>query len=593
MYTVLVSQNDFTCIRLVQILLALLSSAAIFFTPVLPSAVSRVWSVGVYLFLLSSVWIVQGMHMILYQQIGGFLFTIAFLHVFVPLFFGVKPNKYGVAASGCAVVVSCFSAYAFGPSAVMLITASMILLFVTVERQEWKNVISPFIVGMLFGSSTILLWMSLFADLQGFYIYHFYFNQHIYTHYIHFSPKDILNIVSFSFAPQAVVHTFALSLTGVWGVFFIVSSLKKFSAKVFAAKLLAFLIFLTSVAYMNPRGGTGFHDNAFIIVNFAFFVLVCGLVLQRYVEQSSFGKATYALLFILLTVVLIEQGSKHVLSSPHRIARNEWKNYLVSMKPEQGGIYELVRSLTKKEGDLLCLVFNPIHYIKADRLPASGHYYYLPWQAAYNRKSLAGYKIDIRKDIQSHAPAVIWFDNWKVGGYLPLEKYEPGILSIINQNYVPLRRNSQLFIRKDLIVEEIGTEKDEAVNIKLSPTLSAASPIRILMTPGHQSQQTGLKRIGVLFGAPARQNQGEADLKLQGPDGAEFTQHFALSDLADNKYRYFDLNAQHFTAGKIVSQSDSGISTWESRNEQGDTFTCITYEYTDGKRGFTPGCPLF
>ncbi|MHB8809409.1 MAG: hypothetical protein ACYC9M_05285 [Desulfobulbaceae bacterium] len=594
LYTVLVSQNDFTHIRIFQVLLALLSSSAIFFTPVLKSTVARVWSVGAYLFLLSSVWIVQGMHMILYQQIGGFLFAIAFLHLFVPLFFDIKPNKYGVMASGCAVVVSCFSAYAFGPSAVLLIAASMILLFAAVERGEWKTVLYPFVIGMLLGLALILFWMFLFADLKGFYIYHFYFNQQIYTQYIRFSPKSVLNIFSFSFAQQKLVHTFALSLFGVWGFYFIVSAIKKSSTKFILARVLAFILIILSVAYMNPRGETGFQDNAFIIVNFALFVLVGGLVLQRQINKDSFAEVLCTLFFILLAVLLIGQGSKDVLSNPHQIKRNEWKDHLVFMKTEEGGIYEFVRSLTKKEGDLLCLVFNPIHYIKADRLPASGHYYYLPWQAAYNRKPLAGYKIDICKDMQSQAPAVIVFDNWKVRGFIPLEKYASCILSIIKNNYVRLQPDSQLFVRKDLLVGKVGTEKGETRQIKLSPPLNASSPLRLLMTPDHQSRNAGLKRIGIMFGTSVGQNRGEFELRLKGPDGAEFTQHFSLADFVENTYRYFALDAKHYTTGELISQAGgSGISTWESYDEQGAASTCITYEYTDGKRGFTPGCPLY
>ena len=96
-----------------------------------------------------------------------------------------------------------------------------------------------------------------------------------------------------------------------------------------------------------------------------------------------------------------------------------------------------------------------------------------------------------------------------------------------------------------------------------------------------------------MFATSAGQNQGEAELRLQGHDGAEFTQRLALSNLGDNNYRYFDLDEKLYTAGEIISQSGSGIRTWEGRNEQGETSTCITYEYADGKRGFTPGCPLY
>lgn len=593
LYTILVSRNDFTHLRIFLAFLALLSSVALYCSPVFKTTVARVWSVAAYLLLLSSVWILQGMHMLLYQQIGGFLLTITVFHVFAPLFYEVQLKRSGVVASGVAVVVSCFSAYAFGPSAVMLVVASTILLFATGESGEWRKVVFPFITGILLGLSAILLWMLLFADVKGFYIYHFFFNQHIYTQYIRFSPTSIFNNFTVSFAHDAVVHTIALTLSGVWAVFFLVSSLRTSPARIITAKLLALFIFIGSVGYLNPRGEAGFQDNAFIIVNFAVFVLVAGIALGRYAEKSSLGKTTCTSGLILLIVLLIGQGTRHALSSPHRINRNEWSNHLFLIKPEEGGVYEFVRSLTNKEGGLLCLIFNPIHYIKADRLPASGHYYYLPWQATYNRKPVAEYKIDICSDIQSHNPGVIWFDNWKVRGFIPLEKYGACILSIMKKNYIRLSSKSQLYVRKDLLVEEMGADRDESVTIQLSSTLSASSPIQIRMTPGHQSQSTGLRRIGVMFATPAGENQGEAELRLQGPDGAEFAQRFALPDLGDNTYRYFDLDAKHYTAGEIISRAGGGIRTWEGRNEQGDIATCITYEYANGQRGFTPGCPLY
>jgi len=96
-----------------------------------------------------------------------------------------------------------------------------------------------------------------------------------------------------------------------------------------------------------------------------------------------------------------------------------------------------------------------------------------------------------------------------------------------------------------------------------------------------------------MFGTYVRQNPGEAELRLKGPDGAEFVQRFSLPDLADNKYRYFDLDSKRYVSGEIVSITGDGVSTWESHSEKGGVNTCITYEYNNGKRRFTPGCPLF
>jgi hypothetical protein len=280
------------------------------------------------------------------------------------------------------------------------------------------------------------------------------------------------------------------------------------------------------------------------------------------------------------------------LSSPNGISKGEWRNHRAALEPEEGGRYALIRSLAGKKRDFLALVFNPIHYIKADRLPASGQYYYLPWQAAYNWKPRPGYRIDICQDIQDRAPAVILFDNWKVRGLIHLEQYQPCVLSRIRENYVALGRNSELYVRRDLIVGETGADQDTAGAATMSPPLSASAPIPIRMTPAHQGQHAGLKRIGVMF-ATSGPKQGEAELRLQGPGGEAFTQRFALADLVDGVYRSFALDGRVYTTGEIVARSGSGISTREGRTDQGEPLTCLTYEYADGRRGFTPGCPLY
>lgn len=129
---------------------------------------------------------------------------------------------------------------------------------------------------------------------------------------------------------------------------------------------------------------------------------------------------------------------------------------------------------------------------------------------------------------------------------------------------------------------------------KMEPSaqLDIRSPIKILMTSSHSDEQVGLKRIGVMFGTYIRRNPGEAELRLKGQDGIEFVQRFSLSALADNKYRYFDLDAKRYRSGEILSVSGVGVSTWENHDEKGGVNTCIIYEYVNGKMRFTPGCPI-
>ena len=113
------------------------------------------------------------------------------------------------------------------------------------------------------------------------------------------------------------------------------------------------------------------------------------------------------------------------------------------------------------------------------------------------------------------------------------------------------------------------------------------------MTPSHQDEQTGLKRIGVMFGTYVRQKPGDAELRLKRPNGPEFVQRFSLPDLDNNKCRFFEVDSKRYTSGEILSITGSAVSTWESHDVKGGVHTCITYEYTKGIRRFTLGCPLF
>jgi hypothetical protein len=133
----------------------------------------------------------------------------------------------------------------------------------------------------------------------------------------------------------------------------------------------------------------------------------------------------------------------------------------------------------------------------------------------------------------------------------------------------------------------------DSYKMQPSQELNIGTPIKLSMTHLHQDKQTGLKRIGVRFGTYARKNPGDAELHLKGSEGVEFIQLISLLDLTDNKYHYFNLDSKQYKSGEIVSTTGGGVSTWESHRDTGGINTCIVYEYNNGKKSFTPGCPLF
>lgn len=449
LYANFVSPTDFSRIRLAVVFLAGLSCLTIILSPILKSLTVRLWAAAAYLSVLSSVWVLQGIHMLLYHQIGGFLLVIVLTQMVVPALLGEKVTRIGLFFSGFACTLACFAAYAFGPAAVFLVVSTSLSFMASRERLTRHAKAICF--GSITAVSLVVAWLISFGDLLGYLIYHFYFNQKIYAFFIRFSPRAIFNVFNLAFTPQRRIDALSFIFFILW--IFIVAVMVWRKGQKMRDLLLRFgaIFFLVlAVLFMNPRGMYGFYNAGVVVVNLAMVSLMATGILQQQFRQISWLRLIPSLLFIVLSVAGTEQVSRGAVSSPYKVAKKDFMAYVADQGQEQGGIYEFVRSITTKDDKVLSLIFNPSFYIKTGRLPASGHYYYFPWQAAYNRRSILDYKIDICQDIAANRPAVIWFDNWRVWGGYAIGMYEPCVPALIKSRYTCHSGERNLYIRNDI-----------------------------------------------------------------------------------------------------------------------------------------------
>ncbi|MCX7087958.1 MAG: hypothetical protein NTV00_07890 [Methylococcales bacterium] len=448
-YTAVVSETDFSFIRLELAFLALASCLAISCSPILNGITTRVWAAALYLFILSSVWAVQSIHMLLYQQIGGFLFVIALSQMLIPALLAEPISKAGLFFSGFSLTLACFSAYAFGPAAVLFVASSTLALIAT--KQNIKSHVNNFLLGSLLAIAIVVWWLIFFGDLLGYFIYHFYFNQEIYTHFIGFSSGIVFNNIVFSTAPDAIIQTLAVSFLGVWICMLVFITLNKTdNAKDIALKSCAIFLLFMAVLLVNPRGLSGFQNAGFVVLNFAAISLLAAFVLQKQISKLSASNTIQALVCIVLLIFLTEYVSKAAVSTIHGVTKKEYPLQLVDIKPSDDPVYHYIRSIVKENDTILSLPFNALLYLKVNRLPASGHYYYLPWQAAYNRMPFLEYKIDLCNDIDIKKPPVIWFNNWRVWDTFSMSEYEPCIPNSLERHYIQHPDWENFFIRTDL-----------------------------------------------------------------------------------------------------------------------------------------------
>jgi hypothetical protein len=93
------------------------------------------------------------------------------------------------------------------------------------------------------------------------------------------------------------------------------------------------------------------------------------------------------------------------------------------------------------------MVFSPRWYLLTKRPPSSGAYYYLPWQAAYNRAPVLGAAVDPCVDLAEAPPKVMAWDRWKVWGHYDVAEYAPCLVEVMERDYVSITR-TPLLLRK-------------------------------------------------------------------------------------------------------------------------------------------------
>ncbi|TBW09731.1 hypothetical protein E0E50_12945 [Azotobacter chroococcum subsp. isscasi] len=537
-------------------LLQLLALCSIYFSPVMKDK----WVRKIYVVLTASVMLVYlpeyfG-HMYKYQVIAGLLLVIILAQYTLPVVSCQGTSGKWVIVGNLLIGSLPFLAITYAP-------VSVLLFFASLRREALVSSSVWLVVGVFLN----FIFLAYIGSIPGYLAFHFYLN------------AKILSLYSGDLSTLQLVHNAFVSATG---------DVAQFS-------ILALIIVALSFLAAGERGfpwrsvmlGAGIgsllvRGLGFQALPYFYVALVVPVVFFK--NQVRLGRQS-ALIIMVLLVICFAKVSLLVSEDKQRLQARQI--------PADTEFSRLVNFFTSRDDRIIAYSFQNFQYIASDRLPASGHFFYLPWQEKYNEDPRLGIKIDACRDIKVHRPKVMFVDKWMVWDKYPWESYAGCVQQVIDNDYsqIPGR---PYYIRKDILPNGMEVASSEGVyKMQPSPQLDAHSPIRLRMTSGHLDDKAGVKRVGVMFATYIRVNPGSAELRLQRDDGSEFTQRISLPDLADNKYFYFDLDSSRYVSGKIVSITGGGVSTWESHDEKGDGKTCITYEYNNGKRRFTPGCPLF
>ena len=537
-------------------LLQLVALMAIYLSPLLNNGpTKRLYTVAAASVMLLYLPEIFG-HTYMYQVLAGLFLVIILAQYTLPAI--VCPEKLlakNVSIGNFLIASMPFLAVTYAPISILLFLASLRRGFIAKSAAAFVG-----------GGLSNIVFLAYIGSIPGYFAFHIYLNSKILP--LYGGGLSVLQLILNAFNAVTVGQSQFTTLL-------IITAALACAAHCEKGWPWRVILLALGVGSLLIRGG-GFHALPYF-----YSMLAIPIIFFWQRPITSWQTQIIALVFVLICIIklsLLMPGDKEKINT-RKI-------------PDSTEFSQLARLVTEKNDRIIAYSFQNFQYIAADRLPASGNFFYLPWQEKYNENPKFGIKINACKDISDYRPKIMLIDKWNVWDRFPWDTYAGCIQALMDKEYIQLP-GRPYYIRKDIAIDTGLVSSDLATEMQPSLQLTSTSPIRLSMTSGHQGKNNPLKKIGVMFGTYAPQNPGEAELHLKGKDEASFTQMFSLSDLADNKYKYFDLDSKRYNEGEIVFISGGGVSTWESHDEKGGTHTCILYEYADDKRRVTPGCPLF
>ena len=453
---------NITFYRIMPLIFSFFSIAAIFFSPALVTRHSRYIGAALLALAFSANQAIFGFMLGMYQVFAGYLLVCGMALFVLPVLFDAPIKRWAAFLGGLAIGFTFFAAYSFVITCACFFGACLYKACCSRSKEDANRAwqwCGYALLGTLTSGVSVLAWLLQYGDVQGYLIYHFYFNQFVYTKFAAFRPFEI-----FAYMVPVANYFYLVShhsIPGVWVecvIFFcipfysILIGTYALKDKAFYVKYLPpFLLLCLGIVYTDPRGEVGFQSSTIAIASIGLMALTTAIVLDL--------KRPRKLPLLNLRMIAVI-GAACVLSC--FVAAQFWgKTYYSYLNPieyygNKGKLglsndpaMQFIRSFVGADETIEVLPWAPIYYINAGRVPASGHYNYLPWQNAYFKKPIWGYNIDICHDIEEKKPKAIFLDSQISIWGIDSSTYLGCIQEILKHKYFLTSQAKDVWVRAD------------------------------------------------------------------------------------------------------------------------------------------------
>lgn len=351
--------------------------------------------------------------MYMYQVIAGLFIVVIMAQYTLPaIMLPQELQSWQVRLGSFLIGCLPFFAITYAPIALLLFLASL-----------RTGYVKPAVVAVIAAVLANLAFLMATGSIAGFLAYHIYLNSQILPLYN--GGQQGLSLIFTAFnAATANLASFA--------VFFTVA-LAVVRVSVDDSRLPWRSVLIALGASSLLIRGLGLHGVTYyylaLVVPIAFFA------------RSSILPSQARLVLLAVMLVYVYKVSLVFPGDMQRIKS--------SRNPSTTEFSQLVARFTDKNDKIIAYSFNNHEYIAAGRLPASGYYFYLPWQEKYNEAPRFGVKIDACKQISEYMPKVMLINKWKVWDQFPWETYGGCIQRLLDAEYVQLP-GKPYYLRKDI-----------------------------------------------------------------------------------------------------------------------------------------------
>jgi len=428
--------------RVISAALAIGAASCVATTPALPDRIARLWAAALFLGLTASVWILQGLYLVNYHAIGGFLLVAALALFVVPAWFGapVSRARAGLAGACCTLVIA--TAYSFGPAIVLLGASAL-----------WATALRPasatgrtFIAGAALAAFYVLAWLLVFGDLLGYLAFHFAENQFVFVHFMPFTFANFLRSLVPSWQPWALVQSFAVLCCAVSFCLLLLIDLVPPRKRLAGPILLG----LAGVLALDARGSLYFQNGSFLVSSIGVLSMALPAAMIRFMPAPGPVGITAGTLLMGLGLAGTELAGRHAVSSPVTATRAE----IVAMPRVSIGMltapeFVRIRELVRPDEHILAVPYAPGLYMAADRKPMDRYFYYLPWDAAYAKAPWFGRTHDLCVDLPKAPPRLIYLDRYVIWDRYDIRDYATCLFAFLKAHYRRQADFPDLFVRAD------------------------------------------------------------------------------------------------------------------------------------------------